>query len=102
MSRGALVRQQKLETRELRETIRKLKDSRTRLNGDARNKRDQKSITQEIRTLEEELAAKHAAELEAFDKKNSSRSKHTTSSTETKISFNSINLNFSHINFNSS
>jgi dipeptidase len=101
MSRGALVRQQKLEARELREQTRMLKESRSRLNGDSRAKGQQKSITQEIKSLEEELEKKHAAELEEFDQKHASSSKATPRTAEGKIIYKSINLDFSHIKFDS-
>lgn len=99
MTRGALVRQHKLEARELRDTIRTLKESRARLNGDSRHKPQQKSITQEIKSMEDELEQKHARELEEFDAKNKATGKHAPTAATGKINFKSINLDFTHIKF---
>ena len=83
----------------MRDTIRKLKESRTRLNGDYRNKSQQKSITQDIKTMEEELEQKHARELEEFDNKNKPARNMASTATTGKINFKSINLDFTHIKF---
>lgn len=76
-----------------------MKESRSRLNGNSRNKPQQKSITQEIKSMEEELEQKHARELEEFDNRNKATANPTTTSTTGKINFKSINLDFTHIKF---
>lgn len=101
-SRGALIRQQKLEARELRDTIRKLKESRMRAGSSVQAKGHKKSITQEIKNLEDELEAKHAKELADFDAQHGTSSDPSHRQTEGKINFKSINLDFSHIKFTSS
>lgn len=100
MSRGALIRQQRLETKQMRNKIKELKEQRARMNGDVRNKSLQKNITNQIKEMEEEMEAKHAKELEEFDKKKSGpTSKLPQNGIDAKIDFKSINLNFSHIKF---
>ena len=94
-----MIRQQKLETRQVREEVKKLKERRTRLNGDARNKPEQRTLTNQIKELEEQMEAKHALELEEYDKKHPSESKAPANSMDGKLDFKSINLNFGHIKF---
>ena len=86
----------------MRDQIRLLKETRMRVGSDARARGQKKSITQEIKSMEDELAKKHEEELAEFDAKHGKADSSALTRVEGKINFKSINLDFSHIKFNRS